>query len=124
MARKPVHTVDRLYATILERRVADPSKSYTAQLLSEGPARCAKKFGEEAVEVVLAAVSRKKSELAAESADVLYHLLVTWAACGIAPDDVYAILAAREARSGLAEKASRKKKIPARRPTRRPRPSA
>lgn len=119
------HVLDRLFATIVARRGSDPSSSYTAQLLAEGPARCAKKFGEEAVEVVLAAVAREKKELAAESADVLYHLLVTWAACGLAPEDVYATLAAREGRSGLAEKASRKKKkIPARKTTRRPRPSA
>ncbi|MBS0469961.1 MAG: phosphoribosyl-ATP diphosphatase [Proteobacteria bacterium] len=119
------HVLDRLFATVVARRGADPSTSYTAQLLAEGPARCAKKFGEEAVEVVLAAVAREKKELAAESADVLYHLLVTWAACGITPDDVYKTLAAREGRSGLAEKASRKKKKnPARKPTRRPRPSA
>jgi phosphoribosyl-ATP pyrophosphohydrolase len=120
------HTLDRLFATIESRKGADPATSYTAQLLAEGPARCAKKFGEEAVEVVLAAVAREKKELAAESADVLYHLLVTWAACGIEPADVYAALAAREGRSGLAEKASRRNKAPSRpKPTRRrPRPSA
>jgi phosphoribosyl-ATP pyrophosphohydrolase len=126
MAASKTHTLDRLFATIKSRRDADPSTSYTAQLLADGPARCAKKFGEEAVEVVLAAVAREKKELAAESADVLYHLLVTWAACGVEPADVYATLAAREGRSGLAEKASRKKKAPAKpKPTRRrPRPSA
>jgi phosphoribosyl-ATP pyrophosphohydrolase len=70
--------------------------------------KCAKKFGEEAVETVIAAAQGDKAALAAESADVLYHLLVLWAAAGIAPEDVYTILKDREAQSGLAEKASRK----------------
>jgi phosphoribosyl-ATP pyrophosphohydrolase len=109
MARE-AHAIDRLFATIASRKGGDPSKSYTALLLKEGPAKCAKKFGEEAVEVVLAAVAKDKKSLTAESADVLYHLLVVWAACGVTPDKVYAALQAREGRSGLAEKASRKKK--------------
>jgi phosphoribosyl-ATP pyrophosphohydrolase len=70
--------------------------------------KCAKKFGEEAVETVLASVSGDKQHLVAESADVLYHLMVLWAAAGITPDDVYAALRAREGQSGLAEKAARK----------------
>jgi phosphoribosyl-ATP pyrophosphohydrolase len=108
------HPIDRLFKTIAARKGGDPKTSYTASLLKEGAARCAKKFGEEAVEVVLAAVAKDKRELTAESADVLYHLLVVWAACGVTPKDVYAALAARESQSGLAEKASRKKKKPAR----------
>ena len=70
--------------------------------------KCAKKFGEEAVEAALAGVSGNKEHLAAESGDVLYHLLVLWAAAGITPDQVYAVLKQREAISGLAEKAARK----------------
>jgi phosphoribosyl-ATP pyrophosphohydrolase len=58
---------------------------------------------------VIAAIRKDKTELAKESADVLYHLLVLWAASGITPDDVYAVLKAREAQSGLEEKASRPK---------------
>jgi phosphoribosyl-ATP pyrophosphohydrolase len=104
------HALDRLFKTIAARKGGDAKKSYTAQLLKEGPAKCAKKFGEEAVEVVLAAVAKDKRSLTAESADVLYHLLVVWAACGVTPKDVYAVLAAREGRSGLEEKASRKKR--------------
>ena len=104
------HALDRLYKIIASRRGGDVTKSYTAQLLKEGAAKCAKKFGEEAVEVVLAAVAKDKKALTEESADVLYHLLVVWAACGVAPKDVYAALAAREKQSGLAEKAARKKK--------------
>ena len=108
------HAIDRLFKTIAARKGGDPEKSYTASLLKEGAAKCAKKFGEEAVEVVLAAVAKDKKDLTTESADVLYHLLVVWAACGVTPKDVYAALAAREGQSGLAEKASRKKKKAAR----------
>ncbi len=104
-----IHALDRLFATIAARRAAgDADLSYTAKLLSQGVEKCAKKFGEEAVETVLAAVSGDKNHLAAESADALYHLLVLWAAAGITPEDVYAALKAREGQSGLAEKASRK----------------
>ena len=103
------HPLDRLFATIAARQAAgDTSGSYTAKLLSEGVVKCAKKFGEEAVETTLAAVSGDKAHLAAESGDVLYHLLVLWAAAGITPEQVYAELQKRESISGLAEKASRK----------------
>jgi phosphoribosyl-ATP pyrophosphohydrolase len=104
----PDHVLDRLYATIASRRSADPSESYTAKLLHDGVERCAKKFGEEAVEAVIAAAAHDRKALESESADVLYHLLVLWAASGVKPEDVYAALAAREGRSGLEEKASRK----------------
>src|ERR1700740_625317 len=100
--------LDRLFATIAARKGADPASSYTAKLLTEGVEKCAKKFGEEATETVIAAISRDKTELAKESADVLYHLLVLWAASGITPHDVYAVLQSREGQSGLEEKASRK----------------
>jgi phosphoribosyl-ATP pyrophosphohydrolase len=101
--------LDRLFATIAARKGADPASSYTAKLLAEGVEKCAKKFGEEATETVIAAISRDKTELAKESADALYHLMVLWAASGIAPEDVYAVLRAREGRSGLEEKAARPK---------------
>jgi phosphoribosyl-ATP pyrophosphohydrolase len=100
--------LDRLFATIAARKGADPASSYTATLLAEGVEKCAKKFGEEATEAVIAAISRDKTELAKESADLLYHLLVLWAASGITPEEVYAVLRAREGRSGLEEKAARK----------------
>ena len=100
--------LDRLFATIAARKGADPASSYTAKLLAEGVEKCAKKFGEEATETVIAAISRDKTELAKESADVLYHLAVLWAASGITPEEVYAVLRAREGRSGLEEKAARK----------------
>ena len=101
--------LDKLFATIAARKGSDTSQSYTAKLLAAGVEKCAKKFGEEATEAVIAAIQKDKSELAKESADVLYHLLVLWAASGITPDDVYAVLKAREGTSGLEEKAARPK---------------
>ncbi|HEY1711041.1 MAG TPA: phosphoribosyl-ATP diphosphatase [Rhizomicrobium sp.] len=103
------HPLDRLFATIVARKGGDPSASYTAKLLSEGVERCARKFGEEAVETIIAAMSGDKHAIAAESADVLYHLAVLLAATGVTLNDVYAVLNAREGQSGLAEKASRKR---------------
>jgi len=100
--------LDRLFLTIASRRSADPAKSYTAKLISEGVECCAKKFGEEAIETALAAMKGDKSAIASESADVLYHLMVLWAASGVEPQTVYAALEAREGRSGLDEKASRR----------------
>jgi phosphoribosyl-ATP pyrophosphohydrolase len=101
--------LDRLFTTIAARKGSDPSQSYTAKLLAQGVEKCAKKFGEEAVEAVIAAAQKDKAELAKESADVLYHLAVLWAASGITPDDVYAVLKSREGQSGLDEKAARPK---------------
>jgi phosphoribosyl-ATP pyrophosphohydrolase len=100
-------TLDRLQATIAARKGADPGSSYTAKLLGEGPERLAKKFGEEAVETVIAAVQGDPDALAAESADVIYHWLVLLTAAGVSLDQVAAKLEAREGTSGLAEKASR-----------------
>ncbi len=100
-------TLDRLAATITARKGADPASSYTAKLLSEGPERCAKKFGEEAVETVIAAVSADADAVASESADLIYHWLVLLAAAGVSLDGVAAKLQAREGRSGIEEKASR-----------------
>lgn len=103
--------LDRLFATIASRRGADPGVSYTAKLFSEGRGRIAQKLGEEAVETVIAAVTQEKgsggSGLAAESADLLYHLLVLWADAGIAPAEIWAALESRVGVSGIAEKAAR-----------------
>ena len=103
------HPIDALFARLAARKGADPATSYTAKLLAAGVEKCAKKFGEEAVEAVIAATQQDKAELAKESADVLYHLAVLWAASGITPDDVYAVLKSREGQSGLDEKAARPK---------------
>jgi phosphoribosyl-ATP pyrophosphohydrolase len=102
------HPIDHLYATIASRKGDDPATSYTAKLLGQGRLKCAKKLGEEAVETALAAVAQDKAALAAESADLLYHLLVLWLAAGLTPEDVYAVLHTREGRSGIDEKAARK----------------
>ena len=102
------HPLDKLFQRVASRKGADPSTSYTTKLLSEGRLKCAKKLGEEAIETSLAAVAQDKAALANESADLLYHLLVLWAACDLAPEDVYDVLRQREAQSGLDEKASRK----------------
>jgi phosphoribosyl-ATP pyrophosphohydrolase len=96
----------RLETTIAARQGADPKSSYTAQLLAD-PARAAKKFGEEAVETVIAAVQGDADALAAESADLIYHWLVLLAASGVSTAAVAEKLAAREGRSGLEEKAAR-----------------
>ncbi|HWU26567.1 MAG TPA: phosphoribosyl-ATP diphosphatase [Rhizomicrobium sp.] len=101
------HPLDALFSVIESRKGASPETSYTAKLLSEGTLKIAKKLGEEAVETALAAVAQDGQALAAESADLLYHLLVLWAARGLTPAEVYRALEARTHRSGLAEKASR-----------------
>ncbi len=105
---RDTHVLDRLTATVAARRGADPSTSYTAKLLAAGPAKAAQKLGEEAVETVIEAVRGDPAKLAAESADLLYHLTVLWAAAGVDPETVWAELERREGTSGLVEKASRK----------------
>ncbi|WP_375201742.1 phosphoribosyl-ATP diphosphatase [Hyphococcus sp.] len=100
--------LERLEVTIAARKGARADASYTASLLAGGSNKCAKKFGEEAVEAALAAVSGDKNHLTAEAADVLYHLLVMLAQAEISLDDVATALAAREGTSGHDEKAARK----------------
>lgn len=100
-------TLNRLMQTIEARKDAEPESSYTASLLSKGPGRCAKKFGEEAVEAALAGALGQKQELASEAADVLYHLAVLLSANDLGFDEVAAILDAREGVSGHEEKAGR-----------------
>ena len=99
--------LDRLFAVVTERRTADPARSHSARLLSRGPAKVAQKFGEEAVECLIEAVAGNPAALVAESADVLYHLLVMWVASGVTPAEVWAELERREGISGVAEKAAR-----------------
>ena len=102
-------SLDRLWRIIDSRRNADPATSYTAKLLARGRYKAAQKLGEEAVEAVIEAARHDNAALIGESADLLYHLLVLWAACGIVPADVAAELARREGTSGLDEKRNRKK---------------
>ena len=99
--------LDRLYAVVQSRRDADPAASHSARLLSRGVAKVAQKFGEEAVECLIEAVGGNRETVVAESADVLYHLLVLWVASGVHPEQVWAELQRREGISGIAEKATR-----------------
>ncbi len=95
--------------TIIEQRSsAGADTSYTARLLDKGALKCAEKFGEEAVELALAAAAQEPTNVANEAADVLYHLLVLLRARGVALNDVLDILNQRTTQSGLAEKAARK----------------
>jgi phosphoribosyl-ATP pyrophosphohydrolase len=96
-----------LAETIRARRASDPSKSYTQQLLSRGSAVCARKFGEEAVELIVAALSDDASATTAEAADVLYHLLVLLESKGIAYANVLKTLDGRSGTSGVEEKTRR-----------------
>jgi phosphoribosyl-ATP pyrophosphohydrolase len=104
--------LDRLYAIVDSRRDASPSVSHSARLMSRGIAKVAQKFGEEAVECLIEAVAGNQEALVAESADVLYHLMVLWVASGVRPEQVWAELARREGVSGLTERASRPDRLP------------
>ncbi len=99
--------LDRLFEVVTERRDADPNISHSARLLSRGTAKVAQKFGEEAVECLIEAVSGNSAALIGESADVLYHLIVLWVDAGLRPGEVWSELQRREGTSGIAEKASR-----------------
>jgi phosphoribosyl-ATP pyrophosphohydrolase len=101
------HVLDRLWSVVLSRRDANPAISHSARLLSRGTSKVAQKFGEEAVECLIEAVAGNRDALVAESADVLYHLLVMWVSLGVKPDEVWDELTRREGISGIAEKASR-----------------
>lgn len=101
--------LDKLYAVIASRRGADPAQSYSAKLLAAGAPAIAKKLGEETVETIIEAVKGDRDRLAAESADLLYHLLALWVAAGLSPAEVWRVLEARSGTSGIAEKAARQK---------------
>lgn len=103
----PSFTLHDLEALIGARATAVSDRSYTRTLLDAGVSRIAKKFGEEAVEAVIAAVEGNRAHLLAETADVLYHLLVLLHASNLSLDQVVAELARRTQQSGLDEKASR-----------------
>ena len=105
MADFTIHDLER---RVHERAKASPEVSYTRKLLDRGVAQCAKKLGEEAIEVALAAVDEGRDRLIAEASDLIYHLLVLLTARGIALAEVEEALAARTAQSGLDEKAARK----------------
>jgi phosphoribosyl-ATP pyrophosphohydrolase len=102
-------TLESLARIVGDRARAGGERSYTRKLLDEGAEKCAKKLGEEAMETALAAVSGDKQAVVAESADLLYHLLVVLEARGVALAEVYAELERRTARTGIEEKESRQR---------------
>jgi phosphoribosyl-ATP pyrophosphohydrolase len=104
--------LDRLWSVVTSRRTANPAVSHSARLLSRGTAKVAQKFGEESVECLIEAVAGNRDAVVAESADVLYHLIVLWVACGIRPEEVWEELKRREGISGIAEKAARARNLP------------
>ena len=101
-------TVHDLEKRVRDRAQAEPGASYTRTLLDKGVAHCAKKLGEEAVEVAIAAIAEDRSRVVAETADLLYHLLVVLHARGIPLAEVEVELAGRTQQTGLDEKAARK----------------
>jgi phosphoribosyl-ATP pyrophosphohydrolase len=102
-------TIHDLAATIDARAASGGGASYTRKLLDQGPQHCARKLGEEAVETVIAAVENDRNHLIAESADLLFHLLVLLKSRGVTLEEVEAALAQRTTMSGLEEKAARKR---------------
>jgi len=101
------YIIEELYATLKNRKAADPAESYVAALYAKGTDKIAEKVGEEAIETIIEAVKGDLEKLKSESADLLFHLMVLWADQGIAPDDVFTILEERLGTSGHAEKAGR-----------------
>ena len=101
--------LDQLYSVIQNRKSDSPETSYTAELLSQGLPKIAQKVGEEAVEVITAALDENENKVISESADLLNHLLVLWAQKGVTPENVWNELRRREGTSGALEKTSRQK---------------
>jgi phosphoribosyl-ATP pyrophosphohydrolase len=101
-------SVDRLYQQVIAAKDADPSVSRTARLLRAGRGKMAKKLAEEAVEVVIDAMSGEREAVVRESADLLYNLTVLWVSSGVHPDDVWKEMQRRERLFGIAEKLPKK----------------
>src|SRR3954469_14632726 len=97
-------SLQRLYDAVIAAKDLDPATSRTARLFQSGPAKMAKKLAEEAVEVVIDAVSGNPDAVVRESADLLYNLTVLWAAAGIRPEHVWREMERREHMLGIAEK--------------------
>lgn len=95
--------LDRLYDVLVSRKGGDPAKSYTAKMYGKGITKIAQKVGEEGVETALAAVAESHEDLLEESADLLYMLLLLWAAKDVQPHEVYAVLDTRFGKSGIRE---------------------
>ena len=99
--------LERLDLTIQGKTTESPNKSHTAKLLKKGTEKCAEKFGEEAIELIVASVKKKKKEIIGEAADTLYHMLVLWRSKNISINEVLSELASREGISGIEEKRKR-----------------
>ena len=99
--------LERLDLTIQRKTTESPNKSHTAKLLKKGTEKCAEKFGEEAIELIVASVKKKKKEIIGEAADTLYHMLVLLRSRNISINEVLTELASREGISGIEEKRKR-----------------
>jgi phosphoribosyl-ATP pyrophosphohydrolase len=108
-------SLDRLHEAVLAARHVDPAVSRTSRLLHAGRSKVAKKFGEEAFEVVIDALNGSRDALVRESADLLYHLVVLWVATGVSPKDVWQETDRRERLFGIAEKLGKRDDSKARR---------
>ena len=102
------HIIKTLFKTLKDRKKFDIDKSYTAQLLNN-PNLLAKKIGEESIELIIDLVNNNKTGTINESADLLYHLLVSWVSLGIDPEEIWDELSKRTLKSGVEEKKSREK---------------
>ena len=99
--------LERLDLTIQRKTTESPNKSHTAKLLKKGTEKCAEKFGEEAIELIVASVKKKKKEIIGEAADTLYHMFVLLRSKNISINEVLIELASREGISGIEEKRKR-----------------
>ena len=99
--------LERLDLTIQGKTTESPNKSHTAKLLKKGTEKCAEKFGEEAIEFIVASVKKKKKEIIGEAADTLYHMFVLLRSKNISINEVLTELASREGISGIEEKRKR-----------------
>jgi len=108
-------SIDRLHDAILASRSADPATSRTARLIQGGRQKVAKKLGEEAVEVVIDAMSGSRENVVRESADLLYNLVVLWMVLGVEPKEVWSEMDRRERLFGIAEKLPKESRGKARR---------
>jgi|ERR1700675_3568925 phosphoribosyl-ATP pyrophosphohydrolase len=97
-------SIDRLYDAVIEAKDSDPGRSRTARLFRAGRSKIAKKLAEEAIEVVIDAMNGDRNAVVRESADLLYNLVVVWAASGVRPSEVWKEMERRERLFGIAEK--------------------
>ena len=100
--------IKTLFKIINERKNFETDISYTAQLLNN-PDLLAKKIGEESTELIIDLVNNNKTGIINESADLLYHLIVSWVSSGVHPEEIWNELSKRTLKSGIEEKKNRKK---------------